>query len=238
MVGLSSDEELWMGENESDSDSVERATPRFDPNPRFGRLMVIIVLSFMLSAFSGPLVATATVILNGLLVLVAFRTTSLRSKLPWLFPLAAVALIAIVTTATFDNHSAWQAVPAFAQLILLSVLVMALLDAVLRREVVDAQTIVGAISAYMLIGLAYGWLYLGMDLIDETQFSMAAQDTNQFPDFSFVVLTTLGFGNQLPTAALSGRVVSTEALAGQIFLAVFVARLVALYRRESRANSA
>lgn len=226
-----------MDEKERGADFLDDATATIDTHPRFGRLLAIIVLSFMLSALAGPLIATITVLLNGLLVVVAFRTTSLRTKLPWLVPLGALALLAIVTTTVFDNRSTWQFVPAFAQFLLLTVLVLALVEAVLKRDVIDLQTIIGAISGYILIGLAYSWLYLGIDIIDEAQFSMAAADTNEFPDFSFVVLTTLGFGNHLPTAPLSGRLVSTEALLGQIFLAVFVARLVALYKTKPVKNS-
>jgi hypothetical protein len=188
------------------------------------------MLSFIVSAFSGVVASTTTVILNGLLILVAFRTTGLRTSLPRLYALAALAILSVVLHIVFDSHSSWQSVPAFAQFILLSVLVLALLDAVLRREVVDIQTIVGAISAYLLIGLAFSWLFIGIDLLDDSQFSISVQDLNQFPDFSFVVLTTLGFGNELPTAPFASRLVSIEALTGQIFLAVFVARLVALYR--------
>ena len=219
-----------MGNN-SDSGSSFLGFQRPDQeNPRFGRLFLIIMLSFLLSAFSGAVASTTTVILNGLLILVAFRTTGLRTSLPRLYALAALAILSVVLHIVFDSHSSWQSVPAFAQFILLGVLVLALLDAVLRREVVDIQTIVGAISAYLLIGLTYSWLFVGIDLLDNSQFSIDVQDLNQFPDFSIVVLTTLGFGNELPTAPLASRLVSIEALTGQIFLAVFVARLVALYR--------
>ena len=46
---------------------------------------------------------------------------------------------------------------------LLSILVVAILRAVLNHEQVTIQTIVGAIAAYALIGMAFSWLFLGMD---------------------------------------------------------------------------
>jgi len=58
-------------------------------------------------------------------------------------------------------------------------------------------------------------------------------DQGEYLYFSFVVLTTLGFGNQLPTASFSARFTVIEAMTGQIFLATFVARLVSLYPRRS-----
>lgn len=226
-----------MGNNSDDGSTLFGFQRPGEDNPRFGRLFLIIMLSFLVSAFSGAVASTTTVILNGLLILVAFRTTGLRTSLPRLYALAALAILSLVLHVVFDSHSRWQSVPAFAQFVLLAVLVLALLNEVLRRDVVDIQTIIGAISAYLLIGLTFSWLYVGINLLDDSQFSIAVQDSNQFPDFSIVVLTTLGFGNELPTAPLSSRLVSMEALTGQIFLAVFVARLVALYR-SSRTRSA
>jgi hypothetical protein len=230
LSSFQNDEELMVGNNSDDGSTFLGLQRPDEKNPRFGRLLVIIMFTFMVSAFSGVLASTTTVILNGLLIVVAFRTTGLRTSLPRLYALGALAIIAVVLHVVIDSHSRWQSVPAFAQFILLAVLVLALLDAVLRREVVDIQTIVGAISAYFLIGITYSWLFVGINLLDNSQFSIDNQDSNQFPDFSIVVLTTLGFGNQLPTAPLGSRLVSIEALTGQIFLAVFVARLVALYR--------
>ena len=220
-----------MDETASESDSTTgQDTASVNP-ARFGKLLAIIVVSFIASGISGPAAITVSAGLNLLLVIVAFRTTGLRTTQPRLYALAALALVAILIMAAVPNDSNWRAIPAFAQVVLSVTLVVALLMAVLKRDVVDIQTILGAISAYMLIGAAFSWLYLGMDILDEQQFSMPSSETDQFPDFSYVVLTTLGFGNQLPTDSISSRFVVGEAITGQIFLATFVARLVALYGR-------
>ena len=166
-----------------------------------------------------------------MLIVTAFRTTSLGNSISREVALASVAIVAVVITIVADNGSEWSAISAFAQSALLLVLVLAILRAVLRHEQVTIQTIVGAISAYALIGMAFSWLFLGMDSIDNTQFSMDPTDATAYPEFSFVVLTTLGFGNQLPTSSFSSRFTVIEAMAGQIFLATFVARLVSLYPR-------
>ena len=152
--------------------------------------------------------------------------------------LAAIAIGAVIISIVADNGSEFSAVSAFAQCALLVVLVLAILRAVLRHEQVTIQTIVGAIAAYALIGMAFSWLYLGMDSVSDTQFSMAPTDASAYPEFSFVVLTTLGFGNQLPTASFSARFTVMEAMTGQIFLATFVARLVSLYPRRSGSAAA
>jgi hypothetical protein len=49
--------------------------------------------------------------------------------------------------------------------------------------------------------------------------------------------TTVGFGNQLPTESFSSRIVVTQAVLGQVFLATLVARLVTLYGNARRAST-
>jgi hypothetical protein len=211
---------------------------RSNPTDRFGRLLAIIVLTFIVSGISQDWAISMSSFLNLVLVVVAFRTTSLTVSVPRVGVLAAIAVTAVVISIVADNGSDFSAVSAFAQCALLTILVVAILRAVLKHEQVTIQTIVGAIAAYALIGMAFSWLYLGMDSVDNTQFSMAPTDSASYPEFSFVVLTTLGFGNQLPTASFSARFTVMEAMTGQIFLATFVARLVSLYPRRSSASGA
>lgn len=199
--------------------------------PHFERLLILIVAGFLISGFDGRWATIVGSAITGVLMLVAFRATSLRQVAPRLAMLAIAAFAAVIVSSIVSDGSSLRAFPAFAQAFLLTVLLVVLLGVVVKREVIDMQTLLGAIAGYALIGLAFGWLYLGLDVLDEDQFSMAASDTPAFPEFSFVVLTTLGFGNQLPTASLSARMVVLEAVIGQIFLATFVARLVSLYGR-------
>ena len=63
------------------------------------------------------------------------------------------------------------------------------------------------------------------------QLSLGPSEPETYPDFSFITLTPVGYGNQIPTATLSARIAVILAIIGQIFLATFVARLVSLYGR-------
>ena len=206
---------------------------RADPTDRFGRLLVIIMIAFIISGIQQDWATTATTFVNLVLVVVAFRTTGVRSSMPIASAIAVIAVAAAVLSALTDTGSNAAAVSSFAQFGLLIFLVVALLRAVLAHEVVSIQTIVGAVAAYALIGLAFSWLYLGMSTVDSDQFSFNASVPSAFPEFSFVVMTTLGFGNQVPDEPFAARLVVIEAMIGQIFLATFVARLVSLYPRRS-----
>ena len=165
---------------------------RSNPTDRFGRLLVIIVLTFLVSGIDEDWATSVSAFLNLVLVVVAFRTTSVKLSMSRTSALAAIAVGAVIVSIVADNGSDFSAVSAFAQCALLVVLVLAILRAVLRHEQVTIQTIVGAIAAYALIGMAFSWLFLGMDSVSDTQFSMAPTDASAYPEFSFVVLDDPG----------------------------------------------
>ena len=198
---------------------------------RFERLLLIVVAAFMLSAVDERWASVSISLLTVALVLVAFRATSLRASSPRLAALTVVAMFAATVTALVDRDSSANAASAFAQAALLSILVVLVVRAVVRSDRVDGQTIIGAVTGYAMIAMAFAQLYIGIDAIDDGQLSIPFADRSQFAPFSFVVLTTLGFGDQTPTAPFAARVVVLQAVTGQIFLTVFIARLVSLYRR-------
>ena len=97
---------------------------------------------------------------------------------------------------------------------------------------VTLQSIYGAVSAYLILGLMFAVFYSAMFHFGGDQFFAGGRPgTSQtFQYFSFTTLTTLGYGDF--TAAQSGgqAVAVIEALSGQVFLATLVARLVASFR--------
>jgi Ion channel len=119
-----------------------------------------------------------------------------------------------------------------------SLLVTATLPVTLSRVVkhrrVTAETILGALCAYVLIGLLFAFLYLAVsDLRDAPFFAQPGpHPDSEYLYFSFVALTTLGFGDLSPAVGLPQALTVFEALAGSIFLVVLVARLVTLWVRQ------
>lgn len=196
---------------------------------RFGRLLILIVVGFLLLGIEAPWAARLSLFTNVVLIVVAFRATSMRTTMPRLAAIAALGVAAAIWGVLTEAGDELLALTAIGEFIVLGTLVLAVLGTVWRHEVVSAQTILGVLSAYLLIGLTFSWLYLAVDTIDNDAFSLVETEVWSYSEFSFVVLTTLGFGNDLPTSPFAGRLVALEALTGQIFLATFVARLVALY---------
>jgi hypothetical protein len=109
------------------------------------------------------------------------------------------------------------------------------LSRVLEHRRVTSETVLGALCAYVLIGLLFAFLYLAVnDLRDPAFFAQpGAHSQGEFLYFSFVALTTLGFGDLSPSVGLPQALTVLEALLGNIFLVTLVARLVTLWVRQS-----
>lgn len=97
---------------------------------------------------------------------------------------------------------------------------------------IDGNKLLGAICLYLLFGLIWALLYTLVHLHFIGAFN-GIEDTTQwylvFPEFvyfSFVTLTTLGFGDISPTLPLSRYLVYSQAVVGQLYLAILVASLV------------
>jgi len=107
---------------------------------------------------------------------------------------------------------------------------------VLQQKNVTHDVIFGAICGYLLIGVSWGFTYSLVAFLEPGSFAMAASaQTSQgdvLPDFfyySFVTLTTLGYGDITPVAPFARSLSTLEAIVGQIYLTVLVARLVGLH---------
>jgi len=107
-------------------------------------------------------------------------------------------------------------------------------DTVMRAERPVGDRIVGAICVYLMIGLGWGSVYETLDGVMPGSIRFPADTawatpaTLRYRYFSFVTLATLGYGDVTPVSALTGTLASMEAIAGQLYVAITVARLVAL----------
>ena len=108
------------------------------------------------------------------------------------------------------------------------------LSRILRHRRVTYETVLGALCAYILIGLLFAFLFLAVDEVREGPFFAQGGEhaQSEYLYFSFVSLTTLGFGDLTPTTGLPQALTALEALLGSIFLVTLVARLVTLWVRQ------
>jgi len=107
---------------------------------------------------------------------------------------------------------------------------------VLAKPTVTIQSIYGALSAYLIIGLMYAAFFAAIQHLTAGSFFADHQpaNTQTLQYFSFTTLTTLGYGDFTAAESGSRSVAVLEAVTGQVFLATLVARLVSAYRGPDR----
>ena len=98
---------------------------------------------------------------------------------------------------------------------------------------IDSNKVVGAVCVFLLAGLAWTTLYMILVLFNPEAFYGLDLGPwyDIFPDlvyFSFVSLTTLGYGDIGPTAPIARFLVFMEAIVGQFYIAILVASLVGI----------
>jgi voltage-gated potassium channel Kch len=99
-----------------------------------------------------------------------------------------------------------------------------------RARTVDAEHVYAALSAYLLAGLYFGLLYWVLEQLQSGSFATPGNFSRITAIyFSFVTLATLGYGDIVPRTDVARSLAVVEAVGGQLFLAVLVARLVSLY---------
>ncbi len=98
---------------------------------------------------------------------------------------------------------------------------------------IDGNKIIGSISLYLLIGLTWAIIYLVLIIFDPEAFSgIDAGSWQQIfasvAYYSFVTLTTLGYGDILPQNHIAEFFAYTEAIAGVFYMAIIVSSLISL----------
>jgi Ion channel len=143
---------------------------------------------------------------------------------------SGVALVTSVAAAIADQDRARG-----VTFVIMAVLVVACPVAVVSRIVhhtrVTVETLLGAICVYVLIGLLFAYVDLAYQLIAGSSYfaQQGHHGPSDFVYFSFITMTTVGYGDLSPAHGLPRTMAVLEALAGQIFLVVMVSRLVALF---------
>jgi voltage-gated potassium channel Kch len=170
-------------------------------------------------------------------------TVSRSRPLMLLFTVVAVAS-GMVHWARYTPFGAdWVSTDAIASFVACGTLGAIVLVEVLREGPITSQRIQGAIAAYLLIALMFAAAYTWIDVNVPSAFAGAAapfalqrDPLGRFAYFSFVTLTTVGYGDIVPQTAFARALAVLEALIGQLFPAILLARLVSmeLYYRQRR----
>ncbi|HEU4895213.1 MAG TPA: potassium channel family protein [Acidimicrobiia bacterium] len=202
---------------------------------RYGLILALILAAYVVTGVDQtPLVALLNSLIWAVVLLAALWSPGLPSTLRRVGLGATLILfVSAITLGWFDSETAegWRAlVLATAQLAAL----LAILSRVLRHRTVRLQTVMGGVAAYALLAFVMAAVYFGFDRLTASEFLSGITNQGDYTYFSFVVMTTVGFGDITPVSDLAKRLVVIEAFVGQVFIVTFVARLVSLWGQPLR----
>src|SRR6266481_7456738 len=202
------------------------------------QLLIALALLFFLAPFveeikGGALIVSvllSLVLLSGVLA-VASRGRTLTVAL-----LLAIRAVAGRWINHFQPHLVPSAIFLLAGIGLVAFVVVNLLRFVLRAPSVDVEVLCASISAYLMLGLIWTMAYWLVASVTPIVFTVTTttgtketmEGFNAFY-FSFITLSTVGYGDITPVSKAARMLAATEAMTGLLYVAILIARLVGLY---------
>lgn len=213
---------------------LRRLARAFVSGNSYGLVLLLILVTYLMSvSFSREWGASVVLLVQVATVWFALRTSKARRPVR----LAAdVVLAGAVVVALIDHFVRSGDEPIPLIFVTASVLyVMAPFSIVrhlISRSVIDLETMLGAIAAYLLIGLAFAFMYRFIGAVQPVPFFGQQGDGSLSQDvfFSFTTLTTTGYGNLVPAGQPGQSLAVMEMIVGQLFLVTAVGKIVAVWR--------
>jgi len=145
---------------------------------------------------------------------------------------AMVMLISLWLQYFYQNNLVF-AIGRICGILLLIMVIINTLAFIFKSEDVTIEVIYAAILVYLLMALMWSFVYVLLELINSAScnvaWSLEQGSQMRFIYYSFVTITTLGYGDITPATELASSFSILEAVVGQLYLVVVVARLVGMH---------
>jgi len=191
--------------------------------------LFIVTVPFLGAVAGGQLINTALftlVMLSGFTVLGVRRGTLLL----------AIALLVPGVVARWINHYRPESMPAIVYLtfalLFLALVATQFLRFILRAPRVTVQVLEAGVSTYLVFGLLWALAYLMVDGLNPKAFTFSVAGDSMAQSaiyYSFVTLTTMGYGDITPVSRVARMLAMLESTTGVMYMSILIARLVGLY---------
>jgi hypothetical protein len=198
----------------------------------YGLVILLIIASYLVSVnvtqtWTGSLVLFVQIATVWFALRTAKTHRHVRTVASILLVITAVAALAGIVKPD-DSRPFLLALSCLLYLIA----PFAIVRHIAERPGVDRETVLGAIAAYLLLGMFFGFLYRLLGEVQDGPF-FGTSGVGTLPEvlfFSFTTLTTTGYGNLVPAENPGQTIAVMEMILGQLFLITAVGKIIAEWR--------
>ena len=211
--------------------------------PGYAWLLCMILCFLVISGFEDriPLVWAAGIFLKIAIFVLALQISDVGRK----YFLATVSLAVILAGASVPARMYRGELEALvlltwsAMMLLVPVAILRKIGKEFSEEGVDLEVVLGALCAYLYIGAYFSFLYDVMARISKSPFfaQPGADSKLNYLYFSFITLTTTGYGDLSPALGPGRMIAVTEAVIGQLYLVSVVAIVVSAFGKRKKSPS-
>jgi hypothetical protein len=173
--------------------------------------------------------------LSFVVVILSCFLVSLGQRIWGVVLILAIAGEIIATLARVSGIEFFQSPGRVLRVVVLIAAMVVVLRDVLRAKRVTMDTVFAACSVYLLMALVWSSLYIAIEVLAPGSFKLGPTEgpgsmgtASQLVYFSMITLTTVGYGDITPNTPQASMLAALEGLIGQLFIAIILARLVAL----------
>jgi hypothetical protein len=199
----------------------------------FGSVLILISITYGLSTVATERWERSVVLLLQVVtVWIALRVSHARRRVQQVANgLLVIAIVVAVGTLFGEDGNLVAGAVFITAALLYFIAPLSILRAIVLQPEVDQETVLGAIDAYLLVGMFFAYVYQALGAIQPPFFEGSFNGTvAQSLFFSFTTLTTTGYGNLVPAANPGQAFAVMEMLIGQLFLVTAVAKVINLWR--------
>lgn len=215
------------------------------PPAKFTLLFLSLILLFVLYPAAAELGQGAALldISGSLILLAAVYAIARQRRAKWAAVILAAATLAANWGGNIVHSRALDLITCLSYAAFFAFAAIVITRNILSEQQVTFDVIIGGACVYMILGLVWANLFTLLAFIQPNAFggigvqaeilreqsSWFSADNADLIYFSFTTLSTLGYGDIVPSSHATRSLAALEAILGQLYLTVLVARLVGLH---------
>ena len=199
-------------------------------------LLLAIIVAPLLNEF--PFLRIVYDISISMIFIFGFFALSRYKLTPWIAIALAIPMLLSIWINIFGlNMPQLEIIGKISGIAYFALLAGMILSFIFTSQKVTWEVIAAALVVYLLLGVLWSYSYAVIDLLQPESFKWAGEHNDlSFLYYSFITLTTVGYGDITPVTGIARSLSMLEGIIGQSYMAVLVARLVGMHVAHSMKN--